>query len=397
MKSAAIVCCFFFCCLRSNVNVQITKLRYVDGHDINDELFALAFEPDLRVQIYSACLVNGVRFHTVDREKNRRTQNSGIMAAGLHGDQDIDFYGLLKEIVELRYNVVSGRDMTVVLFRCDWFDTHGKKFRMKEDRFFKSINHVSLWYKDDPFILATQATKVFYLLDTKYREKWRVVQKFSHRHLWSVAKNDNENLPNEVVLSYQDDDCEGAHVQLTEGCLQNEQPISEDCVQVEATVVDQLRGQREAEGQQDESGDDEDETIQNYLSDNEDLTIPPEDEDDSDYEDIQLQFQFLQKVPCYCYLFLGLNVLCVHFSCSNMYCYNLDGLFNMSCLWMLYSTCSEHVLLVDGLFNISCCNMYRTCTACGWFGDIQHVLISFFLLLLSAINNDTLELPNQNG
>jgi hypothetical protein len=266
--------------------VQITKLRYVDGQDINDELFALAFEPDLRVRIYSACLVNGVRFHTADREKNRRTQNSGIMAEGSHDGQDIDFYGSLKEIVELRYNAVSGHDMTVVLFRCDWFDTHQKKSRMKEDRFFKSINHGSLWYKDDPFILATQARKVFYLLDTKYREKWRVVQKFSHRHLWNVAENDNENIPNDAVLSYQDDVCEGVHVELTEGYLENEQPVSEDGVQVDASVVDDLRAQIEAEWQQDESGDGEDETIWQYMSDNEDLPIgnPPQDDDDSDYE-----------------------------------------------------------------------------------------------------------------
>ncbi len=158
--------------------MQITKLRYVDRQDINDELFALSCEPDLRVRIYSACLVNGVRFHTVDREKNRRTQNSGIMVEGTHDNQEIDFYGSLKEIIEIRYNADSSGDRTVVLFRCDWFDTHGKKFRMKEDGFFKSINHGSLWYKDDPFILATQATKVFYLLDTKYHEKWRVVQNF---------------------------------------------------------------------------------------------------------------------------------------------------------------------------------------------------------------------------
>ena len=135
--------------------MQIAKLRYVEGQVINDELFALSCEPDLRVRIYSACLVNGVRFHTVDREKNRRTQNSGIMAEGTHGNHDIDFYGSLKEIIELRYNADSGGNRTVVLFRCDWFDTHGKKFRMKEDGFFKSINHDSLWYKDDPFILAT--------------------------------------------------------------------------------------------------------------------------------------------------------------------------------------------------------------------------------------------------
>lgn len=264
--------------------MQITKLCYVDRQDINDELFALSCEPDLRVQIYSACLVNGVRFHTVDREKNRRTQNSGIMVEGTHDNQEIDFYGSLKEIIEIRYNADSSGDRTVVLFRCDWFDTHGKKFRMKEDGFFKSINHGSLWYKDDPFILATQATKVFYLLDTKYHEKWRVVQKFSHKHLWSVAENDNEDIPNAVVLSYQDDDCKGVHVQLTEGCLENDQPVSEGGFRVDASVVDDLRIQREAEGQQDELGDSEDETGWQYVSDNEGPTFPLEDDDDSNYE-----------------------------------------------------------------------------------------------------------------
>jgi hypothetical protein len=34
---------------------------------------------------------------------------------------------------------------------------------MKDDGYFRSINHGSCWYKDDPFILSTQATKVFYL------------------------------------------------------------------------------------------------------------------------------------------------------------------------------------------------------------------------------------------
>ena len=41
----------------------------MDGEDINDELYALSCEPDLRVRIFSACLVDGVRYHTVDREK----------------------------------------------------------------------------------------------------------------------------------------------------------------------------------------------------------------------------------------------------------------------------------------------------------------------------------------
>jgi hypothetical protein len=205
--------------------MQLAKLRYVEKQDISDDLFALSCEPRLRVRIFSACLVNGVRFHTAEREKNRRTQNSGIMVEGTHDNQDVDFYGSLKEIIELRYNSDSDGHRTVVLFRCDWYDTHRRRFRMKEDGFFRSINHGSLWYKDDSFILATQATKVFYLLDTKYHENWRVVQKFSHRHLWNVAQNDNDNIPSAVVLSYQDDDCEAVHVRVDANVIEKEQHL----------------------------------------------------------------------------------------------------------------------------------------------------------------------------
>lgn len=188
--------------------VQIATLRFVKGEDIFDDLYALACEPDLRVQVFSACLVDGVRYHTADREKNR-TQNCGVMVEGTHNGNNIDFYGCLKEIIQLQYNSNFSGGRTVVLFQSDWFDVCSKKVRMKDDGFFWSVNHGSCWYKDDPFILATQATKVFYLNDTKYGENWRVVQKFTHRHLWSVAENDNDGRPNGLGLSYQYDTCIG--------------------------------------------------------------------------------------------------------------------------------------------------------------------------------------------
>jgi hypothetical protein len=34
---------------------------------------------------------------------------------------------------------------------------------MKDDGYFKSINITGRWYKDDPFIMATDATQVFFL------------------------------------------------------------------------------------------------------------------------------------------------------------------------------------------------------------------------------------------
>jgi len=117
--------------------------------------------------------------------KNIGHKNSGVMAEGTHDGESIEFYGCLKQIIELQYKS-SEMDYspTVVLFRCDWFDTHSKKCRMKDEGFFRSINHGSYWYKADPFILSTQTTKVFYLKDNKHAddskitESWRIVQIF---------------------------------------------------------------------------------------------------------------------------------------------------------------------------------------------------------------------------
>jgi len=142
----------------------------VNGEQINEELYALASLPDLRLRIFSGCIVDGVRYHTVDRESSRRTQNSGVMVEGSHNGEDIDFYGQLKEVIELQYNSDTNSQRTVVLFKCDWFETYSKKSSMKNDGYFKSISHGSYWYKDDALILATQATKVFYLDDNKHGE-----------------------------------------------------------------------------------------------------------------------------------------------------------------------------------------------------------------------------------
>ena len=103
----------------SHVLAQIAKLRFVNGEDISHDLYALSCEPDLRVRLFSACLVHGVRYHTVDRERNRRTQNSGVMVEGSHNGEDIDFYGQLKEVLQLQYNSDASNQRTVVLFKCD--------------------------------------------------------------------------------------------------------------------------------------------------------------------------------------------------------------------------------------------------------------------------------------
>jgi hypothetical protein len=49
---------------------QIMRLRNTNEEEVDDDLFSLACGPDLRVRKYSSCIVNGVRFNTIDRDKN---------------------------------------------------------------------------------------------------------------------------------------------------------------------------------------------------------------------------------------------------------------------------------------------------------------------------------------
>jgi hypothetical protein len=263
--------------------VQIATLRFVNGEDVSDDLYALSCQPDLRIRIFSACIVGGVRFHTIEREKNRRTQNSGVMTGGTHNGEDIEFYGCLKEIIQLQYNADSSGHRSVVLFQCDWFDTGSNRARMKDDGFFRSINHACIWYKDDPFILSTQATKVFYLKDTKYCGNWRVVQKFSHRHLWNVAEISSDEISKGVELSYQDDECVDFQIRDNEVNIEDGMLADENSFTVHATIVEDLCRQREDE-EEDLSEDYEDDTTLHYASDNEERTIHNDKNDNSDDE-----------------------------------------------------------------------------------------------------------------
>lgn len=236
---------------------------------VSADLFVLACQPDRRVRVYSGCIVDGVRYHTVGREKFRNTQNSGILTEGDHEKEIIDFYGQLKSIVKLQYNSSGGFHRSVVLFRCDWFHVGGgKNPGLRDDGHFKSINTARLWYKNDPFILTSQATKVFYVPDTAYGGSWRVVQKFQHRHLWSVAETE-EKGPGGVGLTYQDD--EAPHVPVEEGNVQTRLRRDRERVLVHAAVVEKLKKTRQEPVDGHESEDDErnrtDPTMFQYCSD----------------------------------------------------------------------------------------------------------------------------------
>ncbi|CAN6250835.1 unnamed protein product [Urochloa humidicola] len=208
------------------------------------------------------------------------------MAQGAHNDQSIDFFGTLKEIVQLEY---LEDDRSTVLFKCDWFKLDGKKTKLKNDGFFKSINIGSLWYKNDCYILATQARKVFYLPDTKWGEKWQVVQTFDHRHLYNVREIDaiHYNAPAYQEDESREDDGRGQVVSN----VTYDKPLNRDDEQgiiFEAADIARLVKEKKQEAAQvsdgedsdgEDSEDEEDDTLLEYEKDDE------EEDEDVDNDD----------------------------------------------------------------------------------------------------------------
>ncbi|GKD89730.1 uncharacterized protein Tco_1365237, partial [Tanacetum coccineum] len=138
----------------------------------------------LSMNRYSGCMVNGYRFHTKIREIDRKTQDSGIVVKGEYGEDIIDYYGILQEVLEVEY---LGENKRVLVFKCDWFKVGDKKgLQVDRESAAISINMSRKWFKDQPYILASQAKQVFYVPDLKLGKHWYVVESSPPRKLFDV-------------------------------------------------------------------------------------------------------------------------------------------------------------------------------------------------------------------
>ena len=67
----------------------------------------------------------------------------------------------------------------VYLFKCKWFNTS----RIKVESNITSVYVKEECYKDDPFILASQAKLIYYLRDIKNGDDWRIVNEYIPRNV----------------------------------------------------------------------------------------------------------------------------------------------------------------------------------------------------------------------
>ncbi|XVF15135.1 hypothetical protein REPUB_Repub09cG0123300 [Reevesia pubescens] len=151
-------CCF----------IMILLIQFTNEEHVFEKINILARGP---LKIAKRChgfIFNGIRFHTTDREKNRRTQNSGILVTSKTRnyssakdnnliERDVDYYGVLSDIIELNYYGA----FKVVLFRGDWVEVTTSRSIKKNEFGFTLVNfshliHTEDHLKDDPFIFPSQ-------------------------------------------------------------------------------------------------------------------------------------------------------------------------------------------------------------------------------------------------
>ncbi|WOH08702.1 hypothetical protein DCAR_0728148 [Daucus carota subsp. sativus] len=129
---------------------KISQMQVQNSTSINEDLYSLSQGPLERYHSYTSCVVNGVRFRCKEHDDTLKTQCSGVCT--------------------------------------EWYNSSPRGRSICMDNNLTSINTSVDWYPNEPFILATQAQQVFYLLDVKRGSNWRFVQRVNHRSIYDIPE-----------------------------------------------------------------------------------------------------------------------------------------------------------------------------------------------------------------
>ena len=114
---------------------------------------------------YNICYVNDYKFHTNKHSTRKAMDNSGVCVKAEEDSLDRDdFYGRLEEIIELDHPGMPIKRVT--MFKYQWFDPtrsrRGAGTRVHERYQIVDVHIGRSWGKYDPFVLASQASQVYY-------------------------------------------------------------------------------------------------------------------------------------------------------------------------------------------------------------------------------------------
>jgi hypothetical protein len=158
--------------LENEAKKHFPRWFQLEAAKLAPELAALAMGPKEYCLVGNAYVVNGFRFHTRELEQRRKTQNNGVHNRGYVGDVLSDYVGVLVDVC--RFNYAGGK--LVVLFKCDWYDSVSQsRGAMHIDQYgFMHVNAMKLSCRDDPYVLLTQVSQIYYI-DNVYKKDWRTI------------------------------------------------------------------------------------------------------------------------------------------------------------------------------------------------------------------------------
>lgn len=174
---------------------------------------------------YKGLLINGSRFITKDLKRVTQCSGVSIQSKSLDAEQPeiTAFYGVLEEILVLDYTMFQ-----IPLFKCDWAHTV-KGIKVEKGFTLVNLRQYKNQYKNDPFILASQARQVFYSRESN-KSNWFVVVKPPPRGFHEL-----EHYIEKIDTNYQTVDYSTLGLQMD---LENEshvRPDAEDII-VEPTT-----------------------------------------------------------------------------------------------------------------------------------------------------------------
>ncbi|KAH0710852.1 hypothetical protein KY284_012279 [Solanum tuberosum] len=104
--------------------------------------------------------------------------------------ENFDYYGVLTDVIELQFVM----DRRVTLFRCNWFDVYDEIKGVKKDEYdFVSVNPDRFLKTNEPFVLADQASQVFYANDNS-NKGWQVVRKTQPRDSYEIVEQMDDDI-----------------------------------------------------------------------------------------------------------------------------------------------------------------------------------------------------------
>jgi hypothetical protein len=163
---------------------QVQNMDDVCRNELDGKIASHSIGPIRVAQEFKRYVVNGLMFRIKDYEKGNPTQNNGVCVF----EDDATYYGQLTRITEVQYYDGS----RYVLFKCDWANiASGMGYKTDEFGYslvnFSSLIHIGERITDDPFVLSSQVSQVYYVANER-NPNWVVVVKTKPRDVYDVGE-----------------------------------------------------------------------------------------------------------------------------------------------------------------------------------------------------------------